>query len=147
MLQSQWIQELFLFQGYLKSDNKTNGVFSEDGWFYTGDLGYFDADNELFIVDRKKDIIKYQCYHISPSDIEQLIEKSVDIEAIVVVGIPDPTAEDMHLPAALVIKSAQNPTITEEEISKLVEGIIESMNYNISILIRNVFFFLIAQRT
>lgn len=106
----------------MKSDNKTNGVFSEDGWFYTGDMGYFDVDNELFLVDRKKDIIKYQSYHISPSDIEQFVEKHVDIEAIVVIGIPDPTADDMHLPAALVIKSASNPTVTEEEIVKLVEG-------------------------
>lgn len=119
---NEFTPEVFVLQGYLKSDNKTNGVFSEDGWFYTGDLGYFDADNELFLVDRKKDIIKYQCYHVSPSDIEQLVEKYVDIEAIVVVGIPDVTADDMHLPAALVIKSESNPTVTEEEIIKLVEG-------------------------
>lgn len=107
-------------------------MFSEDGWFYTGDLGFFDVDNELFIVDRKKDMIKYQCYQISPSDLEQLVEKYIDIESIVVVGIPDPMADGMHLPAALVVKSECNPTVTEEDICKLIEGKLKKMRSHIS---------------
>ncbi|MEI7749117.1 MAG: AMP-binding protein, partial [Chlorobiaceae bacterium] len=44
-----------------------------DGWLYTGDLGYLDADGYLFIVDRKKDVIKPGGFQVWPRDVEEAI--------------------------------------------------------------------------
>lgn len=103
----------------MKSANKDAIV---NGWYRTGDLGYFDANRELFLVDRQKDMIKYKGYHVVPSEVENIIEKHCDIDGVVVVGIPDPEAEGMCLPTAVVVRSEANPLVSAEEIIRIVEG-------------------------
>lgn len=106
----------------MKVGTSNKDAFIDDGWFRTGDLGYFDDDGELYLVDRQKDMIKYQGYQVAPNDVEAVIEKHCDVDSVVVVGIPDKTADGMFLPAAVVVRSDKNATVTEAEISKAVEG-------------------------
>ena len=55
---------LFLLTGYLKNEKATSECLSEDGWFYSGDIGYYDDNHNFFIVDRLKELIKYKGFQV-----------------------------------------------------------------------------------
>jgi long-chain acyl-CoA synthetase len=76
-----------VMQGYYKSPEATQEVFTEDGWFRTGDIGYLDADKYLFITDRKKDLLKTAAgKFVAPQPIENSLKSSPFILNAMVVG-------------------------------------------------------------
>ena len=76
-----------VMQGYYKSPEFTRDAFTEDGWFKTGDIGYLDKDNYLFITDRKKDLLKTAAgKFVAPQPIENLLKASPYILNAMVVG-------------------------------------------------------------
>jgi fatty-acyl-CoA synthase/long-chain acyl-CoA synthetase len=75
--------------GYYKNPDATNAAF-RDGWFYTGDLGYFDEEGYLFVVGRKKDMIKSGGISIYPLEIESVLYGHPDVIEAAVIGVPDP---------------------------------------------------------
>jgi acyl-CoA synthetase (AMP-forming)/AMP-acid ligase II len=74
--------------GYYKNPEATSACF-RDGWFYTGDLGYFDADGYLFVVGRKKEMVKSGGISIYPLEIESVIYSHPSVAAAAVIGVPD----------------------------------------------------------
>jgi long-subunit acyl-CoA synthetase (AMP-forming) len=54
-------------KGYKDNPSSTRAMIDSDGWLHTGDIGYFDEDGYLFIVDRVKELIKYKAYQASNS--------------------------------------------------------------------------------
>ena len=58
-------------------------------WLHTGDLGYLDTDGYLFIVDRKKDLIKTSGYQVWPREIEEALAAHPAVAEVGVVGVPD----------------------------------------------------------
>src|SRR6266436_2129718 len=76
-----------VMQGYFKSSESTREVLSDDGWFKTGDVGYLDKDNYLFITDRKKDLLKTAAgKFVAPQPIENVLKTSPYILNAMVVG-------------------------------------------------------------
>lgn len=102
--------------GYFGNDAATDHIWS-DGQLLTGDLGYFDEKGTLYIVGRKKYIMKYQGFQYSPNEIEQVILELSDVVEVCVCGIPDFISID--LPAAAVVKK-NGSSLSENEISEYV---------------------------
>lgn len=84
----------------------------------TGDIGFIDEAGRIFIIDRKKEVMKCKGYQVNPSEIENVIESIEGVEFVSVVGIPDPNAT--NLPAAVVVKRAEFDDLTEQFIIDFV---------------------------
>ena len=82
-----------LMQGYWNRPAETSEILrtNERGerLLYTGDLGYLDSDGYLFIVDRKKDLIKTSGYQVWPREIEEVISSHPAVKEVGVAGLPD----------------------------------------------------------
>jgi long-chain acyl-CoA synthetase len=78
-----------IMQGYWNKPEETDHML-RNGWLYTGDIGYQDEDGYLFIVDRKKDLIKPSGFQVWPRDVEEVIAAHPAVAEVCVGGIPDP---------------------------------------------------------
>lgn len=90
------------WNGYYGNPVETRRMQDFEGWFHTGDLGYFDEQNFLYIVDRKKEILKYQGLHYWPTEIESAIAELPQVQDVCVVGIYDEREGDAA--GALVVR-------------------------------------------
>jgi long-chain acyl-CoA synthetase len=77
-----------VFLGYLDAPEATGQVLTEDGWFWTGDVGVFDSDGYLYLVDRVKDLIIVSGFNVYPADVENVIMEHDRVRGAVVVGTP-----------------------------------------------------------
>ena len=59
--------------GYLNDPEATANTIDKDGWLHTGDIGYVDNDDEIFIVDRLKELIKYKGFQVAPAELEGML--------------------------------------------------------------------------
>jgi long-chain acyl-CoA synthetase len=84
------IRGAMVFRGYYKNPTATADVFTEDGWFRSGDLGKFDADGHLYIVGRAKDVIVLPTgKNVHPEDLEVHYLKTPLVEELAILGIED----------------------------------------------------------
>lgn len=92
------VQSPSVMLGYYNKPEATSDVFTEDGWFKTGDIGQLDEDGFLKITDRKKELFKTSGgKYIAPSPIEQMIKSSRYVSQVVLVG------NERKFPAALIV--------------------------------------------
>jgi len=87
-----------IMRGYYNKPQETRAVFTEDGWFKTGDIGTIDEDGFLRITDRKKELFKTSGgKYIAPQPIEELIKGSSFVNQVVLIG------NGRKFPAALIV--------------------------------------------
>jgi len=105
--------------GYWDNDAATKEAFTQDGlWFKTGDVGVC-RDGKFYVVDRKKELIKYKGLQVAPAELEALLLSHDLILDAAVIGIPDPSGSGNELPRAYVV--ADNSKITEDRIKQFVK--------------------------
>jgi long-chain acyl-CoA synthetase len=87
-----------VMRGYYNKPAETRAVFTDDGWFKTGDVGYEDEHGHFFITDRMKELFKLSNgKYVAPQQIESLIKQSALVNQVVVVGA------GRKAPAALIV--------------------------------------------
>lgn len=106
-----------IMRGYWNNDAETKGMLKQgpDGatWLFTADLGYLDEDGYLFIVDRKKDLIKMRGMQVWPREIEEVIAAHPAVQEVGVRGFPD--AAQGEVAVAFVVRRA-GQTVTAHDI-------------------------------
>lgn len=107
------------FKGYWNNDEATDAAFTKDGYFRTGDLGYLDEDDYLFIVDRKKDIIIRGGENISCIEVEEGIYAHPDIRECSVFGMQDDKFGE--LPAAVYL-TKDGADVSPDDLRKFLTG-------------------------
>ncbi|WP_267594081.1 AMP-binding protein [Carbonactinospora thermoautotrophica] len=81
-----------LFSGYWPDGS---GGPDPDGWFRTGDVAYADEDGDLFLVDRRKELIIVNGFNVYPSEVEEAIREHPDVAEAAVIGVPDPATGEV----------------------------------------------------
>lgn len=97
--------------GYYKNPSATEEA-SRHGWHHTGDIGYLDADNYLFIVDRAKDMIISGGFNVYSAEVEQAVMEHPAVQDCAVVGLPDDKWGE-RVTAVVQLHPDQNVTETD----------------------------------
>lgn len=84
-----WVTGPNVSKGYWNNPEATASVFTSDGWFRTGDIGYVDEDGYLFIVDRLKDMVISGGENVYPAEIENVLNSHPFVEDVAVIGVAD----------------------------------------------------------
>jgi long-chain acyl-CoA synthetase len=132
-----------VMQGYYKSPEATREVLSSDGWFSTGDIGYLDKDNYLFITDRKKDLIKTAAgKFVAPQPIENALKTSPFILNAMVVGdkrkfisaliVPNPVTVGARAAEQGVKFSSNKEMVVHPLVRALIEGEVRRLTANLA---------------
>jgi len=89
-----------IMKGYWKAPEETAQAL-HDGWLATGDIARMDREGYVYIVDRKKEMIKYKGFAVAPAEVEAILFQHTAVADCAVIAKPDPEAGE--IPKALVI--------------------------------------------
>ncbi|HRS97297.1 MAG TPA: fatty acyl-CoA synthetase [Smithella sp.] len=101
-----------VMSGYLNDPEKTAEAFNF-GWFHSGDLGRFDRDGYLYVVDRKKDMIKTGGENVASREVEEVLYQYPGVAEAAVVGLSDP--KWIEIVAAVVVPK-EGVTFSEKDL-------------------------------
>ncbi|XP_061361737.1 4-coumarate--CoA ligase CCL1-like isoform X2 [Gastrolobium bilobum] len=106
-----------IMKGYLNDPEATERTVDKGGWLHTGDIGYIDNNDELFIVDRLKELIKYKGFQVAPAELEAMLIAHPNISDAAVVSMKDEVAGEV--PVAFVVRS-NGSKVSEDEIKQYI---------------------------
>ncbi len=98
--------------GYWNRPDESEKVFTRDGWFRTGDMGFMDARGYFAITDRKKDIIVVSGFKVFPNQIEDAVALHPGVAEVAAIGVPDEKSGEL----VKIVVLRQDPNLTEQEL-------------------------------
>ena len=107
-----------VMRGYWNQPEETAKVL-RDGWLYTGDVGYRDAEGYYYITDRKKDMLLVNGINVYPREIEEVIYQFPGVKEAAVIGVPDPRRGEQ--PVAFVT-AAEGQTLDEKALQQFIRS-------------------------
>jgi acyl-CoA synthetase (AMP-forming)/AMP-acid ligase II len=90
--------------GYLNNSEATARMVDAEGWLHSGDIGHVDDDGYFYVVDRVKELIKYNGLQVAPAELEAVLISHPQIADAAVIRIPDEAAGEV--PKAFVVATA-----------------------------------------
>ncbi len=100
------------FLGYFRDPERTEDAF-RGGWFHSGDLGYLDDDGHLYVVDRKKDMIKTGGENVASREVEEALYGLSGVAEVAVIGLPHPKWVEV---VTAVVVLAPGSSLTSEDV-------------------------------
>ncbi|MGE3835883.1 MAG: AMP-binding protein, partial [Acidimicrobiia bacterium] len=105
--------------GYLGDEEATRRTIDAGGWLHTGDVGRFDENGHLYLVDRVKELVKYKGFQVAPAELEAVVATHPAVVDVAVAGIPDEEAGEV--PKAYVVL-APGAELTLEALQAFLVG-------------------------
>jgi acyl-CoA synthetase (AMP-forming)/AMP-acid ligase II len=116
-----WLRGPQIMNGYWNQPAANAETLMADGWMRTGDLGYFESGGHIFLVDRLKELIKYNALQVAPAELEDIIQSHPAVSDAAVVGAPDEAAGE--IPMAFVVRR-ENATLDAAELMQYVADLV-----------------------
>ncbi|GIT06827.1 MAG: hypothetical protein CM1200mP30_04570 [Pseudomonadota bacterium] len=116
-----------VMKGYLNNPETTEETITSDGWFLYWDIGKMDEEGYVWILDRKKELIKYKGFQVPPAELEGLLIEHPEISD----GSrkrEKPDKESGEIPKAFVVKSVGS-NISENEIMSFVSSKVSTFKH------------------
>ncbi len=111
-----WVHGPQVMQGYWGRPEATKDVLTAEGWLKTGDIGAFDAQGYLKLLDRKKDMINVSGFKVFPNEVEDVAMLNPGVLEAAVIGVPDArTGQGVKL---FVIK--RDPALNKVDLTKFM---------------------------
>ncbi|GAA4873418.1 AMP-binding protein [Actinomycetospora straminea] len=114
-----WVRGPQLMEGYLGNASATAATIDPDGWLHTGDLARCDADGNVFVEDRLKELVKVKGLQVAPAELEAVLRTHPAIADAAVIPVPDERAGER--PKAVVVTSG--PVGAEEIVAYVAERV------------------------
>ncbi|MBI2913440.1 MAG: AMP-binding protein, partial [Chloroflexi bacterium] len=102
-----------IMRGYWNRPEDTAETITQDGWLHTGDIAQFDEEGYVYILDRKKEMIKYKGYQVAPAEQEAVLMEHPAVLDAAVIPKNDP-AEATEIPKAFVLLRPGQPAGADE---------------------------------
>lgn len=108
-----------IMKGYIGREE----AIDQDGWLHTGDIGFYDNEQDFFIVDRLKELIKYKAFQVPPAELEAVLLSHPKVKDAAVIGIPEEKVGELAM--AFIVPS-EGIQVTEQEIIKFMKEQVSS---------------------
>lgn len=108
------IKSAIVMQGYINNPTATAETIDKDGYLHTGDIGYCDTNSYWYIVDRSKELIKYNAFQIAPAELENVLLQCPLVADVAVIGVYD-EKKQTEVPRAYVTLSPSGKTLGTEK--------------------------------
>jgi long-chain acyl-CoA synthetase len=120
-------------QGYYKDENHTKELFTEDGYLKTGDLGYLDGENYLYLKGRAKNLIVTEGgKNVYPEEIEDLFQLYTQVEQVLIRGYQEKKDVPAECIEAVIYPNPDYFKGNEKSVEENLNGIIKEINQKLT---------------